>query len=530
VVVATLAALLALPASSVLAHAALQTSTPAANSVLETGPTAIVLDFDEDIESSLADIQLFDAAGTRIDTGPAGQGADATIATVSVPTLQDGLYAVTWRVTSADGHVVEGAFSFQVGTAGTGNAQDLIDQVRTGTGADSTLTWAYGIARFLSLAGAIIVIGAGLWSLQGRPPIGSRRPVRGLLWVGWVALLVGSVGAFLCFGAQVQGGTLSDAFDTSVWSDIATTSTGRMLLLRIAMAVVLGVLLRLSASQRAGWWRGAAVTAATLTVVSFSMSGHPNSLSPRWLWVTVDELHLAAIIVWIGGLLALAFVGRDWLAEPEAVRPVERFSFAATVCVPVIVATGVAQTLKLAGGLDDVTATDWGRMLLTKVMVVVALLAVAGVSRWLLRHEGAGSLRRTVLVEAVLGIVVVGLAAGMVAQPPRPAVPTRPYDATITANGVIAGVTISPGRVGSNEVHILITPPGGSITPVVGVSARVSLPSAGVPFSPVTITPEGPNHFSGVVTFPKAGDWTLEVVVKVTDSDTALLKDTVTIP
>ena len=42
-----------------------------------------------------------------------------------MPVLADGLYAVVWRVTSADGHVVDGAFSFQVGTASTGSGQDL---------------------------------------------------------------------------------------------------------------------------------------------------------------------------------------------------------------------------------------------------------------------------------------------------------------------------------------------------------------------------------------------------------------------
>jgi copper transport protein len=529
---ALLAAVLlaALPASTALAHAALESSTPAANSVLESSPAAIVLDFDEEVEASLADIQLFDGDGTSVDIGAPDAGADATIATASLPELGDGLYAVIWRVTSSDGHVVNGAFSFQVGTAATGDGQDLLDQVQTGTGADSALTWFYGVARFLSLAGAITLLGVGLWSLQGRPAIGTRAPVRVLLWVGWTLLLVGSVASFMAFAAQVQGGALADLTDTGPWGDVASTQTGRMLLLRVALAVVLGALLALFARREEGWWKGAAATAGVLTIVSFSMAGHPNSLSPRWLWVTIDEIHLGAIVVWLGGLLALTFAGKAWMAEPEAVRPVERFSLAATVCVPLIVATGVAQTLKLAGGLDDVTSTDWGRMLLTKVMVVIAMLALAGVSRWMLRHDGASSIRRTVVAEAVLGLLVVGLAAGMVGQPPRPGVPSRPYDQVITANGIIASVSVSPGHVGGNEVHILITPPGGSLTPVASATARVLLPSADLPASPVTLVSESPNHFSGSITFPKSGDWTFELVVQVTDTDSSLLQTVIPIP
>lgn len=524
------AALAAAPAGTALAHAALESSTPAANSVLETGPSSIVLDFDEDIEVGLASIKLFGTDGASVDLGTPTAGADSTAVTASVPSLTDGIYAVIWKVTSADGHAVEGAFSFQVGTASSGNAQDLLDQVKGGGAATSGLVWFYAVARFLALAGAIVLIGVGLWSLQGRPALGSLPGVRRTLWFGWLILLIGAVGAFLGFSAQATGGTMSDVWSPGSWGDIVATNTGRMLALRMALAVVLGVVLWCRASSNEVWWRGPAAIAAVLTLVTFSASGHPNSLSPKLLWVTIDGLHLVAIVVWLGGLLALWIAGRQWIAEPEAVRPVERFSLAASMCVPVIVATGVLQTLKLAGTLSDVSATDWGRMLLTKVMLVIAMVGVGAVSRWMLHHDGASSIRRTVLVEALIGVVVVALAAGIVGQPPRVGTPSKLYTETLTANGVIADVSITPGQVGGNEIHLVVTPPGGSITPVAGVTARVSLPAENVPFSPVTLTNEGPNHFSGTVTFPRKGDWTLEVVVQISDSDSALLKSTVTIP
>jgi copper transport protein len=263
---------------------------------------------------------------------------------------------------------------------------------------------------------------------------------------------------------------------------------------------------------------------------TFSASGHPNSLEPAALWIAIDLVHLGSIAVWIGGLLALAIGGSVALAGDDGERLVRRFSLAASVCVPLIVATGVAQTLKLAGGLDDITATDWGRLLLTKVTVVTALVAVAGVSRWLLQHDGAASIRRTVIVEAVLGVVVVAIAAGMVALPPEPAVATRPFTEQLSANGLIADISLSPGSVGGNEVHIVITPPGGSIAPVSSATARVSLPSSDIPLSPVTLVKEGPNHYSGSITFPRSGDWTFEVVVNITATDSVLLKTTVSIP
>lgn len=524
-----LVALVLLPASPVSAHAVLQSSTPAANSVLENSPPEIVLDFDEEVEANLAQIQLFDAKSHRVKLGSAHQGDDASIVTASVPKLSNGLYAVIWRVTSADGHVVDGAFSFQIGAGASGSGQQLIDSVRAG-GNDTALEWWYGIARFLSITGAILLVGSGWWALQGPLHAIERRGVRRLLHIGGAAMLLGSLAAFGFFSAQVVGGGPGEAFSPANWSDAAGANTGRMLLVRSLTAVVLVGLLLAVAARRTLWWRVVAVLAAVVAVVSFGASGHPNSLSPRALWIALDALHLAGIATWIGGLFLLAVVGRAARGQPEGERVAARFSFAASVAVPVIVATGVAQTLKLTGGLDDVTATDWGRLLLAKVVVIAILLAIAGVSRWLLQREGAGSLGRTLVAETALGLVVVGLAAGMVAQAPRPAAPSRPYAATITASGVLASVSISPGHVGSNEVHILITPPGGSLTPVSGATARVQLASAGIPFAPVTLQQEGPNHYSGSITFSRGGDWDFELVVQVTPSQSALLKTTVSIP
>ena len=109
-------------------------------------------------------------------------------------------------------------------------------------------------------------------------------------------------------------------------------------------------------------------------------------------------------------------------------------------------------------------------------------------------------------------------------------VAARPFAAQLSSNGLIAVVSLSPGSVGSNEVHIVMTPPGGSITPVSSATARVSLPAADVPLSPVTLVKEGPNHYSGSITFPRSGDWTFELVVQMTETDSVLLKTTVSIP
>ena len=95
------------------------------------------------------------------------------------------------------------------------------------------------------------------------------------------------------------------------------------------------------------------------------------------------------------------------------------------------------------------------------------MIAIGGVSQWLLRNDGPSALKRNVLVEALIGIAVIGFAAALVALPPQSVAASKVFTTTLTNQGVIADVTVTPGRVGQNEVHLVITPPGGSIDPVV---------------------------------------------------------------
>ncbi len=517
--------------STAFAHAALQSSTPASNSVLEQAPTAIVLDFDDAIEVAVASIQLFDSDAHTIATGAPRHGDDDSVLTASVPVLPDGLYAVIWRVTSADGHPVDGSFSFQIGTSTSGvSGDELIDQVRNGARSPASVRVAYGIARFLSILGAIAVIGVGGWLLSGASAVADRAIARRWCRIAGAVFVFGSMMAFALFGAQATAGSIGDAFDPSVWSDVARIDTGRALLLRVVFAGALLALAIMWSRRQEGWWRGGAAAAGVLAIATFPLSGHPNSSHPRVLWFAVDYVHLAAIAVWIGGLFMLLLAGRELPVAAGGERITDRFSLMAVVSVPLIVGTGVLQTWKLARNFKDVAATDWGRILLVKVTLVVILLAVAGVSRWLLLHDGSSSIRRTVVVEAIVGVAVLGLAAGMVGLPPTPIVPSQPFATELVSDGIIVDVSVGPGSVGRNELHVVVTPQGGSIVPVIAAAARVALPDEAVPAAPVQLVGEGANHYSGFVTFSRSGDWTMEVIIEVTDGETVLVKTTVPIP
>jgi copper transport protein len=165
-----------------------------------------------------------------------------------------------------------------------------------------------------------------------------------------------------------------------------------------------------------------------------------------------------------------------------------------------------------------------------KVVVVAIVVAIGGVSHWLVRHEGVHGLRRTVIAEAVIGLAVIGLAAGLVGLPPEPAAAAKTFSATLAEGDLLADVTVTPGAVGANEIHIVVTPAGGNLSPVANLTARVTPVDGSLPTSPVTITEEGTNHYSGRITLPSSGDWTLEIIVQVDASRSVLLATTVPIP
>jgi copper transport protein len=532
------AVLAASPARPVLAHAALDFSFPSANSVLETSPPSILLDFDEDIDQSLAEISLFDQNEAEIELGPITQVTDGSSVQAAAPQLADGTYVVVWRVASADGHVVDGAFSFRVGVGSTVAGDDLLARVSAGSGSSDAVEWALGIARFLALFGIMVAIGAGVFGAGVFGVAGSGGVLAAgtsrLLRVAVTALLVGSVAAFGFYAAQAVGGGLAQAFSPDAWGRVSSTQVGRALLIRIVLALVLVGLLVAINRRTAGWWQGLGLAALVFAVVTFSASGHAYGQSAALPWIANDAIHLGAASLWMGGLVLFATGGRAWFDDVDRAATVRRFSRVSTVAIPIVVITGSVQTVQLAGGLDVVRSQlsdgSWGRVLIVKVVVVTVAVVIGGVSQWLLRNADVSSLRRTVTAEAVIGVVVIGLAAGLIALPPRPAAPAQLFTASLAQADVVAEVTVTPGSVGSNELHIIVTTPGGALAPIADLQARMTPVDGSLPTSPVSITKDGPNHYTGFITLPRSGDWTLEILAQVDASRSVLLSTTVPIP
>ncbi|OZE34122.1 MULTISPECIES: copper resistance CopC family protein [unclassified Rhodococcus (in: high G+C Gram-positive bacteria)] len=106
------------------AHATLQSSNPAENSVLDAAPDEVTLTFNQSVQSNFATVTVVGSDGTQ--WGASDPVVDGSTVTVDLDGLgAAGEYTIGYRVVSADGHPITGSIPFQLTQAAAPPATDL---------------------------------------------------------------------------------------------------------------------------------------------------------------------------------------------------------------------------------------------------------------------------------------------------------------------------------------------------------------------------------------------------------------------
>lgn len=171
---------------------------------------------------------------------------------------------------------------------------------------------------------------------------------------------------------------------------------------------------------RAGWWLLA--FAASGAWVTLPLTGHAMSADTHAPWL-LQAAHGIGAGLWIGTLAALAAVAGGLAERPRGHRRVAdlvgRFSPLAVAAVAVIGVTGVLTAALYVGGFADLGTTDYGRVLICKVLLFLATGAV-GAYNWrrltprLGSEAGARVLLRSARLELVLAAGVLAATAVLV--------------------------------------------------------------------------------------------------------------------
>ncbi|OLO98591.1 copper resistance protein CopC [Mycolicibacterium porcinum] len=144
-------AMIGAPAAS--AHAARVAAEPAEGAALNTSPSRVSATFNEALQPAFANMTVVGPDNNLWSEGdPSVAGA---VLSVGVrPLGPAGKYTVNYRVTSADGHVVSGSWSFDLTVAGTGTP---------GAAPSAPAQPDGGIPVWPFVLVAVVLVGGGAW-------------------------------------------------------------------------------------------------------------------------------------------------------------------------------------------------------------------------------------------------------------------------------------------------------------------------------------------------------------------------------
>jgi copper transport protein len=464
------------------AHAALLRTNPQASGTVGTPPTHVTLTYDEAVAPRFAVISVTNARGQQQTTAsPSALPSDPDTIAVPVRRLPEGWYLVYWRVISADGHPVRGAFTFAVGPNPGPAPQFVIPSLSE----PATTPQLIG-TRWLAFLSMMLAV--GLFSMRAviaRPVAAVAAPA---LRVVSAAMAVAVAVALVAVPIYVLVATAG--FAQRPWTDLGATvpvvrdsNLGRSFLdLELILALF-------AAAAAAALWvddgrrrhrstaallalTGAMIAAGAATAVP-GLAGHAAQTSPAALSLAFDWTHLVAASIWLGGLAGLLIL-RSRTAPGDRLevlgRVVPRFSRTAAACVLVVIASGVGASIVHLPTLSSLWQTSYGQAILVKVALLATALVAGGINYARttprlraalerrdrdLGQSGARLLRRTVTTEVVLVSATV-LAAMVLSSLPPPA--------KALAEIGQASAHVGPGAVaetlhhGSYTLHLHVDP------------------------------------------------------------------------
>ncbi len=504
------------------AHAELVDTDPAEGAVVETAPDTVTLTFSEPVRLTSQQIAVYDAQGDPVASTSGANGEEVRVDLAGAAELPDGTYVVSWNVLSGDGHPISGALTFSVGAPSASvtaapepeASSAVVRVVRDVVTVVSLvgLLLAAGIALFLALVLPRSWEGTDAWSR-----------LRRVMTYAAGAGILGAVLQAAVASAYGQGGELDTLVSTFDAGAVANEVLAAALVL-----VGLGLAVRASSDgppdRVAGWLIGGG---AVLALAAPSVVGHSRAFTPSPLLVAADVLHVTAGAIWLGGVVGLAITMRGLAGrEVLAARTLARFSALAGGVLLAVAATGTFMAWRILGSWAALVGTAYGWLLLAKVAIALVVAAVGGWNRWRVlpsveaaagfgdRERAAAAVTRTVRVEALLLVALLGVTGVLVGASPRPE-PVTVASGTTGVGAATAGdlrvlAVMDPQRPGSNTLLVQVQDAAGEpydppAHPV------VTLRTEGLDLGEVTVRPIAAGTYRGEVVVPRAGAWDVQV-------------------
>jgi copper transport protein len=589
-VLALASASLLATAPSALAHAQLLGTSPASGATVPTQPSEVIFEFNQSVGGTLGAVRVYDAQGNEVDDLAVGHpdGRQSWMGVGLRPHLPAGTYTATYRVISADTHIVYGGVVFNIGHPGAAprfTVAGLVGRNRAG----EVTNLAFGAIRFLDYVTIALLAGGLLFTLGvWMPALGSaaggapewqqaseafaRRMHRLLLGAVLAGLLVSLLGILLQ-GASAAGVSLWDSVKGAVIENTMNSRFGRVWAGRVVDWALIGAIIVAARARRHApapvlrpvalgadglalepgpprWLVAVLTAAAAYLVLTPALSGHA-SIQTTAVFLPSDFIHVLAASVWVGGiaslLLALTAATRRLQAGERSrllLAALRRFSPLALASVIALALTGTVQAYIEVRSLHGLLHSTYGALVLVKTGLLAGLAALG----WLNRERvipalgslaaagsspgGVGVLaRRALRGELLLMLCVFAATAALIVYTPPIDASTGPVSINASLGPAVLEMTVEPARAGPNTIHLYLIDARSGVqftrTKELTLSAR--LPGKGIGPLPLHPLVAGPGHYiaSGAVLSPP-GTWTLELTDRV--SEFQEYTKTVTVP
>jgi copper resistance protein D len=252
------------------------------------------------------------------------------------------------------------------------------------------------------------------------------------LHVAWIGLTITGLSGviwLLLQAASMSGLPLREAASVEVLTTVLNdTQFGLVSEVRAALAIALvaGLVFdRFPLANRL------ALAAALGLAAAIACTGHAASTPGATgnVHLAADALHVLAVATWIGGLVSLVLLLAAISGIPAmpgallAHDATRRFSALGMLSVAILVLSGIVNAWILVGSFHALLVTEYGRILILKLVIFAFMLGFAAINRFWLTPRLAASpgseqlkslrrLKRNSVIEVALGLaifVVVGV-------------------------------------------------------------------------------------------------------------------------
>lgn len=280
---------------------------------------------------------------------------------------------------------------------------------------DPTVTATLAVARLIADAALIALVGALVLCLllpnqQGvltdiqRRWLSRARLAAVVLWVATAVLALATAADVLAVSLPAALGD-----PQLVISLLTQTTLGTSLALQMLVGALFATVATLPRTPTAVIL---ALIAPLIIIVARASTGHSGNSSWHMAAVEAWVFHIVGVTVWVGVVGAALWHLRDYSDHmPELIS---RLRPLASLCFITVVASGAVSAIIRVGRIADLATTTYGRLLLTK-MVLVAAIAVIALRRRSAMNSVSSLLRRELLL---MGVAVTASVALSRTAPP----------------------------------------------------------------------------------------------------------------